>query len=257
MAYQTAFLFQLPHSVSFYSFVFWGTVCSYNFHWALTPNLFHNPIRLKVRWNVANRKLHFLLAGTALLLAFYFFVALRQHWFWLAGAMLLAFLYSAPKIPWRAMQHLKKIAYGKTVFLALSWTYVTAILPLLISGTPVKAAHLLFCVNRYYLIYTICILFDLRDREADRQEGIKTMVTQFELPMVNRLYWGSLATFFCTALGLLFHFPIASVTALLLPGIVLAAWYRWFKHHTSDYVYYILLDGLMIFSLPLLLLFRF
>src|SRR4028119_2069985 len=117
MAYQTAFLFGRPHSISFYSFVFWGTVCSYNFHWALTPNLFQNPIRLKVRWNVANRKLHFFLAALALLLAFSFFVALRQHWLWLAGAMVLAFLYSAPKIPWRVMQHLKKIAYGKTIFL--------------------------------------------------------------------------------------------------------------------------------------------
>jgi 1,4-dihydroxy-2-naphthoate octaprenyltransferase len=257
MAYQTAFLFKLPHSFSFYSFVFLGTVCSYNFHWALTPELFQNPILQKRLWNRANRKLHFFLAALALLLAMFFFMRLRQHWTWLAGAMVLAFLYSAPKIPWPAMQRLKRIAYDKTVFLALSWTYVTTILPLLISGSPVTAAHLLFCTNRFYFIYVICILFDLRDREADRQEGIKTMVTQFDLPSINRLYWGSIAVFFCTALALLFHFPIPSVVALLLPGLVLAARYRWFKENTSDYVYYILLDGLMIFSLPLLLLFRF
>jgi len=257
MAYQTAFLFGLPHSLSFYSFVFLGTVCSYNFHWTLSPELFQKPIPRKWHGKRINRKLHLILAGLALLLALYSFIALRQHWIWLSGAMVLAFLYSAPKIPWPAMQRLKKVVFDKTVFLALSWTYVTTILPLLINGAPITAAHLLFCINRFYFIFAICILFDLRDREADRQEGIKTMVTQFDLPSINRLYWGSIAVFFCTALALLFHFPIPSVVALLLPGLVLAARYRWFKENTSDYVYYILLDGLMIFSLPLLLLFRF
>jgi hypothetical protein len=257
MAYQTAVLFRLPHSTSFYSFVFWGTVCSYNFHWALTPALFQKAIPSKRAWNQANRKWHFCLAGLSLLLAFYFFIPLRQHWLWLSGAMLIAFLYSAPKIPWQVMRRLKMIAYGKTVFLALSWTYVTAMLPLLISGVAIKTEAILFCVNRFYLIYPICILFDLRDREADRQEGIKTMVTQFDLPSVNRLYYAALFVFGSSGLALLFHFPIPIVLALLVPGVALAVWYRWFQKNTSDYVYYILLDGLMIFSLPLLLLFRF
>jgi 4-hydroxybenzoate polyprenyltransferase len=249
--------FQASAFFFFYSFVFWGTVCSYNFHWALTPELFQNPI-LKSALEPGKPKASLFPGGSGPAAGFLLFLcAYGSIGLWLAGAMVLAFLYSAPKIPWPAMQRLKKIAYDKTVFLALSWTYVTTILPLLISGTPVKAAHLLFCTNRFYFIYAICILFDLRDREADRQEGIKTMVTQFDLPSINRLYWGSIAVFFCTALALLFHFPIPSVVALLLPGLVLAARYRWFKENTSDYVYYILLDGLMIFSLPLLLLFRF
>jgi hypothetical protein len=99
MAYQTAFLFKLPHSFSFYSFVFLGTVCSYNFHWALTPELFQNPILQKRRWNGQTGSFIFF-SGSGPVLAMYFFMRLRQHWTWLAGAMVLAFLYSAPKIPW-------------------------------------------------------------------------------------------------------------------------------------------------------------
>jgi hypothetical protein len=33
--------------------------------------------------------------------------------------------------------------------------------------------ELLFCCSRFFLIYAICILFDYRDRDQDKQEGIR------------------------------------------------------------------------------------
>lgn len=257
MAFQTAYLFHLPHNLLFYGFVFCGTVCSYNLHWALTPKLFQKPISDASGLDRIPLRVHVVLFIAALIGAGIFFILLRQHWLWLAAACALSFLYTAPKIPWRIARFLQKIAYGKTIFLTLAWTYITALLPLLITNTVIKGQHILFCVNRFFLIYAICILFDLRDRESDQQEGIRGMITQYDLPAVDRIYWGALLTFFITAFALLFHFPIRVVLAFVIPGFILAFAYSWFKGQKSDFVYNFLLDGLMIFSLPLLLLFGF
>lgn len=256
MAYQTAYLFHLPRLYPFYGFVFCGTVCSYNTHWAFTPKLFQNPISGKKGLDQIPVKVHLALAILALTGAFIFVVLLWPHWFWLAGAALLSTLYTAPKIPLPITRFLQKKAYGKTIFLTLAWTYITAVLPLLLTDTPFEWPHILFCVNRFYLIYPICILFDLRDRASDRKEGIKSMITEFSLPAIDVIYWGSLVVYFATSLALLFYFPIPVVLAFGVPGLILAFWYAWFKKQAADWVYNFALDGLMVFSFPLLLLFR-
>lgn len=256
MAFQTAHLFGLQHLPLFYGFVACGTVCSYNTHWAFTPKLFQNPMPGKTGLDQIPVPVHLALAFAALAGALLFFVWLWPHWFWLAGAILLSALYTAPKIPLPITTFLKKKAYGKTIFLTLAWTYITAVLPFLLTDTAMQASDLLFCVNRFYLIYPICILFDLRDRESDQKEGIKSMITEFPLPAIDVIYWGSLAVYFATSLLLLSYFPIAVVLAFLLPGAVLAAGYGWFKIQDADWVYNFALDGLMVISLPLLLLFR-
>src|SRR6476661_8326698 len=181
MAFQTAYLFRLPHQYLFYGFVFCGTVCSYNTHWGFTPKVFQNPISDGNGLDRIPVKLHLALAVLALIGSFVFFILLWHHWFWMSGAALLSFLYTAPKIPLPITRFLQKKAYGKTIFLTLAWTYITAVLPLLLTNTPMEPQHLLFCVNRFYLIYPICILFDLRDRASDRHEGIQSMITQFSL----------------------------------------------------------------------------
>jgi 4-hydroxybenzoate polyprenyltransferase len=199
--------------------------------------------------------IHFILACAALVGAFILLLLLWQHWFWLSAAAALSFLYTAPKIPLRITRFLQKIAYGKTIFLTLAWTYITAVLPLLITNTPILTQHIIFCVNRFYLIYAICILFDLRDRESDRKEGIKGMVTQFNLEAVDLVYWGSIIVYIATSLALVFYLPMQVVFAFLIPGLILTVGYSWFKKQETEFVYNFLLDGLMIFSLPLLLLF--
>ena len=175
----------------------------------------------------------------------------------LFAAALLSLLYTAPKIPWQPARWLQRIAYGKTIFLSLAWTYITVLLPILLTHSRISDSQLTYCVNRFFLIYAICILFDLRDRESDRSQGIKSMITQFGLPAVTRLYYGTLAAFFCSVAPLLLSMPPLAVAALSAPGIVLLFSYNWFAENPTDITYYLLLDGLTVFSLPMLLLFGF
>jgi hypothetical protein len=81
------------------------------------------------------------------------------------------------------------------------------------------------------------------------------MITEFPLPAIDVVYWGSLVVYFATAVALAFYMPISVVLAFSIPGLILAFGYKWFKKQAADWVYNFALDGLMIFSLPLLLLF--
>jgi 1,4-dihydroxy-2-naphthoate octaprenyltransferase len=125
------------------------------------------------------------------------------------------------------------------------------------ADTQWEVPHYLFSINRFFFIYAICILFDLRDPESDKKEGITILITYFNIRQIDVLFWWVLVVFFITTAWLSFYVAVGVTIALLLPGFVLAFYYHWFKRHRSDYVYYFILDGLMIFSLPLLLLFQF
>ena len=257
MASQTAYLFHLPHIYLFYGFVFCGTVCSYNTHWAFTPKVFQNPIPHRNGLAQIPLPVHIVLAVAAVIGAGVCFILLWPHWFWLVGAGFLSGLYTAPKLPLPFAPFLQKIAFGKTIFLTLSWTYITAALPLLLTNNSMETPQILFLINRFCLIYAICIIFDLRDRESDRKQAIKSIITNASLPTVNRIYWATLLVYFATTLALLFYFPVTVGLAFVIPGLLLAFGYGWFKKQRSDFVYNFILDGLMVFSFPLLLLFGF
>jgi 4-hydroxybenzoate polyprenyltransferase len=248
MVYQTDQLFNLEYRKSaFYAFVFCSTICSYNFHWYLTPVTGTELIR--AHWTQKHRRLHLLLYAAGLVGAGYFVLQLLEHWFWLAGAVLLTFLYSAPKLPYKPFTALRKIAIGKTIFLAFVWMYVTSFLPIMIAGVSFRWEYLLFCISRFFLIYSICIIFDYRDRENDRKEGIKSMITFFDDRGVDLLFFISLSIFAAATMLLYFTgISMLIVLLLLLPGVILLALYRYAKRTFSDYLYYFVLDGLMMCS---------
>jgi len=256
MCAQTFLLFHLQPNKYFLWFVFFGTVCSYNFHWYFTPSGASHGA--KVHWSVNHKWVHVFIFFLGLAGACYIALHLKQYWKLLALSAFITFLYSAPKIPASPFRYLKQIAIGKTIFLALTWTFITAIIPMIISGDLSKPAALVFAVNRFFLIYPVCILFDYRDRRQDAAEGIRSMVTHFDEGGINILFWGSLCAFAVSTVLLLFYsIPILFGALLFLPAPILAALYSSTKKSVSDCRYYFVLDGLMMLSGLLLLVISF
>jgi 4-hydroxybenzoate polyprenyltransferase len=256
MIYQTFLLFQIPAILSFVLFAFSGTLCSYNFHWYLTPSLYGQS--RKAAWSYTNKTLHAVLFTFGVLGAVYFGYQLLHYWEWLLATAFITFLYSAPKIPLKPFRWLKNIAIGKTIFLAYSWTHITAFLPIELSGVAWDTPHYLFVINRFFLIYPICILFDLRDKEEDKKEGIRSMITELSYKGVSIVFWGSLVVFYLTTVALFWTgFSIPVVIALFIPGMVLSFLYTYSQRNLSDYYYYFALDGLMMLSGLLLLFIHF
>lgn len=248
MVYQSyALVIGKPVNPYFAAFVFFSTVCSYNFHWALTPHMLAPSHRLQ--WDEKHKRYHFLLSAAGLVGAVVCFYFIKEHWFYIGIAAVLSFLYSAPKISFPPFQWLKKIAIGKTIFLAMAWTYVTAMLPVLIEENTITVKAVLFCISQFFLIYAICILFDFRDRENDKAEGIRSMITYFDEKGIDILFSFSIAIYIIL-IGLLNYEGIewSNIVFLSVPAIILVFLYQYAKRNFSDYLYYFVLDGLMMFS---------
>lgn len=249
MVFQTyTLLLEQPVNRPFLAFVFFSTVCSYNFHWMLTPHSVHPSARLN--WSYQHKGLHLVLFLTGLSLsALLFYLYLTHYWRWICLAAILTFLYSAPKISLPPFLWLKKFAIGKTIFLALVWTYVTTALPLFIEHAAGKEKMLSYFLGEFFFIYAICILFDYRDRKDDIAEGIRSMITYFQDKGITRLFAMSvmLSAFFFLALWWL-GMQWTWVILLLFPLILLVFLFPVAKKNYSDYLYYFILDGLMMLS---------
>ena len=251
MLYQTyTIIIGKPVDLYFAAFAFFSTVCSYNFHWALTPHSIAPSHRLQ--WDEKHKSYHLLLSITGLTGSAIFFFYFIDKWIYIIPAAILTFLYSAPKIPLPFFQLLKKVAIGKTIFLAMIWTYVTAALPILVEDKFTTQA-LLFCTGQFFLIYAICILFDFRDREDDKADGIRSMITYFNERGIDMLFALSVIVFI--TFTLLLHqtgLPWINIIILLIPVFILVSLYKYSKRNFSDYLYYFILDGLMMLSALLL-----
>lgn len=247
MVYQTyTLIIEKPLNIYLVAFVFFSTVCSYNFHWALTPHSIAPSQRLQ--WDQKHKSYHLMLSVVGLIGAAVFFFFFKEKWYYILPSAVLTFLYSAPKIPHPAVSALKKVAFGKTIFLAAIWAFVTTLLPVLIEDA-LSLKALLFFTGQFFLIYAICILFDFRDREDDKADGIRSMITYFNEQGINILFSISATVFIILTLLLKqFGIPWLNILLLLVPIAFVAGLYNHAKKNFSDYLYYFILDGLMMFS---------
>ena len=254
MVYQTGFMFDFIPSKTFYGFVFLGTLCSYNFHWYLTPSDFGSS--RKVNWSIRNKTVHLVLFVLSGIGAAYTGFLLIGHWQWLLITAFITFLYSAPKVEHPVFIFLRRIAVGKTIFLAFMWTHITSILPIAITNIHWQTQHYVYVVNRFFFIYPICILFDYRDRHEDKKAGIRSLITFLDERGIDILFWCCLAVSLLTLIWLWqLSFHIVIFLIFLLPLLILAFLHGYSKRNFSDYLYYFILDGLMMFSGLLLLVF--
>jgi 4-hydroxybenzoate polyprenyltransferase len=247
MIWQTDQLLDLHYPQNaFYLFVFFSTICSYNFHWYLTPGTYSASER--IRWGDRHRTLMLLLCGIGIIGSLWFFWQLREHWLVLCGSAVLTFLYSAPKVPHPAFRWLSKIAIGKTLFLTFVWTYVTTLLPALVAGKFATLPLVFLTLHRFCLIYGICILFDYRDLESDKKEGIRSLITVLDIKNLNRLYYFTLLMAAVCA-GLMGPFTtFTAIISLMVPVVVTALLTHKAHQNDSDYLFYFVLDGCMALS---------
>jgi len=239
----------------FLLFVLFSTLCSYSFHWYLTDHsVLPSP---RINWLKKNRLVYVVFFWVGLAGAATLFFYLLPFWHWLLLAAIITFLYSAPKIPHPFFRALRKVAWGKTIFLALVWMMVTTLLPFIVSGEPWRNDFTFFIISRFFQIYAICILFDYRDREDDKADGIRSLITYLNEKEILTLFVSSILVFIGFTLLLLPQgYPVQTVVLLLVPGIITACLYNYARKHFGDFFYYGVLDGLMAFSALLLLIAR-
>ncbi len=242
------------HNTYLIPFVVSATLASYNFHWFLTRP--KKGISRRGDWTIRNKILLFILMSAGMIGSAWFFLPLKEHWIPIGASVLITFIYSAPKIP--AFEKLNRIAVAKTLFLTIVWVYVTTILYFFVKDLRFSSKEILFCLSRFFLIYCICILFDYRDREDDRKQGLSSLPVIVSDRTLTIIFYGSAALFVLATLALYWHgFSLINVVLLLAPGLIVTSLYNYARTHYSDFLFYFVLDGMMALSSLLTLLISF
>lgn len=243
----TLLLLQKDPGYDLAGFVLFSTLCSYSFHWYLTSGSVIPSER--IGWLKKYRYIHIVLFIIGLAGSTYFFLHLLSYWFWLLIAAFATFLYSAPKIPHPWFRLLRRVAIGKTIFLAFIWMYVTSVLPLIVAEAGWHDGMTLYAISRFFFIYAICILFDYRDRADDKAAGVRSLITYLGEKSISLLFHSSIiVSLTCTFFLQPYVNNFISIVILLVPPVITWSLYDYARKNFNDLFYYFFLDGLMAFS---------
>jgi hypothetical protein len=235
------------HNSYFYIFVFAATLCSYNFH-LLAGAFFVNGKQPVKKVLTANADTLIFISLPAVAVAY---TLLHQQYLlpYVAIAFAASFLYSLPLLPLPYFKKIRSLGVVKTLLLAITWTYVTAFLPLQKPGALFGTAELIFFAHRFCFMLQLCLIFDLRDVAVDKVKGLHSLATDISLQTANRLFYGLAAAFGVFTL-LLFHFipSVYLVLAFAMVQFAAVVLYTTPQQYRSYFFYFFLVDGLMILS---------
>ncbi len=170
-------------------------------------------------------------------------------WSMIGGCLLLgilSFAYSLPILPFKSRKRLREYGWLKIAALASVWTVVTSILPVLywhhsIAKFPYEV------LLRFAFIFTLCIIFDLRDVRKDAAENIQTLPNTIGLKNSYRLIDVSIIVFMVMSLLQYVRYPVwerlagSFITAVLTHFVAI-----YLRKHPTERRYALLGDGLML-----------
>jgi hypothetical protein len=237
-------LIQQPLNIHLTAFVFFATLCSYNFHYLLAHFSFQKKFSLQLLYNKYTGILLLLTGGIGVLLVFSAASILLIN---VVIAFLLTFLYSLPLLPFKQLAFTRRAGFVKTLLLAFTWMFVTAYLPLSQTNAAFTTAGLLLMANRFLFMLMLCILFDNRDVSVDKIHGLHSLAT--DLPAtVMQLLMVVIFTALIVINFLLGNCGISSrqVLALQVAAIINVIIYFLSRKKQGYFFYYFVVDGMMV-----------
>ncbi|MFT3902218.1 MAG: hypothetical protein QM727_03555 [Niabella sp.] len=239
----------------FPAFLFFAVLSVYNLYWhsASTAGAGNGK---RINWLRRYHAVHFPLFIVAGLGTLVFLIYEPDLLVWVLPAAIITLIYASPKIPIKRLWFLRRLLWGKTVFLAAAWFYLTTVLPLMLYEKQWGMDDFVFCLNRLLLIFSICVLFDMRDTEYDAARGIKSIPIKLRPQKVKMLF--GLCVFICIITALYFlNKSFRQSISLFVPAIIVGLIVPKDIKQKSDYFFYFILDGLMALSPILYLLLGF
>lgn len=246
LCYQTGMLLHIPIHAYLYAFVFFATLCSYNFYWMLgSYQLARSDMRLFLKKHYTNI-IFFSIAGLGALIT-----AWQQPAIWplMIAATLLTLLYAVPLMPFPALHFTRKAGFLKPVLLSLTWAFVTVYIPCRAAAVPDSILTWLLFSNRFLFMLMLCIIFDKRDEQLDKIRGLHTLATDVPTKQLRIIMAVIFIAYLANGVVLRLYFhDLAQIAALLIIGIVTAVVYLYSQKRRGYFFYYFLVDGLMLFS---------
>lgn len=247
MCYQTYTLLHIKGDILVYGFLFFSTLCSYNFYWLLSKYSFRKKAGLPVfvKDNLSYGVL-FLFSAAGTLITLSELPSIVPH---AAVAVVLTLLYSLPLWPFPVTQRLRKAGFLKTTLLAFTWAYVTTIIPgVSIPPSGWQTLVTLFAA-RFFFMALLCIIFDTRDITVDKMNALRSLATDVSSRSLALIMWIVFSCYIAAGIAVRVHFrDNAQLVAFLVTGVMVWTVYQVSRKPRGYLFYYFIVDGLMLFS---------
>ncbi|NBV13335.1 MAG: hypothetical protein EBS07_04605 [Sphingobacteriia bacterium] len=172
-----AMTYQMGHAVNdkvrnlyLYS-LFFATLIIYNLYKLIPFSEFNsdNPSK-KYVW------INFIALGIGIIGLLYNYQGWLHLWGYLLIPLLATLIYFFPRFSFRWSRSIRKWVIAKPILLALVWVILTGVIPLVpIQLTP---DLIIFLILRFVFLIDICLVFDIRDRLIDRNQGYSDWVSE-------------------------------------------------------------------------------
>jgi len=240
--------------------IFFATLFEYNLHRFITVVTNKEALNSdKHKWVRENLKGFYLLVSLSVI-AFVCvtFLAKKEVLITLVPIAAITVFYSLPVFGnKRTVFRLREIPYLKIFLIAFVWASSTILLPIIQSDNTFNNTHVIvMLVERFFFVFAITIPFDIRDIEADKQAGLKTIPLLINENKSLTISYLSLFVFFIISF---FHYQILNYWLIILPLSISTLTTFIFlnsrKIRNLPYYHYGILDGTMLFQGLLVLVF--
>ncbi|RYD68937.1 MAG: hypothetical protein EOP53_28005 [Sphingobacteriales bacterium] len=162
--------------------------------------------------------------------------------------MLLTLLYSLPLWPVKFARKLHRLGFLKTFLLALTWTYITVMIPVTGHDASAIAVFSLFFA-RFFFMLMLCAIFDSRDIAIDKMNSLRSLATDVSESRLKLIMGISFTLYICAGFFLRYlNGGDIQLWAFLITGLA-TFWVYHLSHKKRGYFfYYFIVDGLMLFS---------
>jgi hypothetical protein len=247
LAFQTTLLLKPHNSFYDYGFIFFATLCSYNFYWIVSKFSFSEKYSIGKLIEKEAMSLSLMLLSAAGLL-FCFYQSAVDAWF-VFTAIFLTGIYVIPLLPFRFLQFTRRAGVLKTVLLAFTWAYVTAFIPLHKQYQFLNDADIFVFTRRFLFMLMLCIIFDNRDKAVDKIRGLHSLATVLNPRFLQLLIYFIFAILFISNFFYQdYGISLKQSIALQISTLALLAVYFYAAKKRSYFFYYFFVDGMMLFS---------
>ena len=246
LTFQTALLLQTEINDFVYGFIFFATLCSYNFYWIISKAAFTKGGSLKMMLQEKKTGLA-ILAFSAIGCVLCLYKHPLQVEF-IFTSFLLTCLYALPLLPFRPFYFMRKAGVLKTFLLAFTWAYVTVFIPLQKTYLLLSNAELFVFTRRFLFMLMLCIIFDNRDKAVDKIRGLHSLATVLKPAHLSIFIYLIFITLFAT--NFLYHYygiTFSQSVGLHISTVALLAVYFYSLKKRSYLFYYFFVDGMMLF----------
>ncbi len=240
--------------------IFFATLFEYNLHRLITVLTNKEALNSeKHRWVRENLLAFYILVSVSVVgFGVVALLAKPEVLFTLAPFAVITLFYSVPVFEkHKHLFRLREIPYLKIFLIAIVWSASTILLPIVQSGVTFGKVHIaIMLTERFFFLLAITIPFDIRDLEADRHSGLKTIPLLLNEKGAMYLSYLSLLLFILiSAMHYLSHNDWDLMSAMGISTITTFIFLKSEKIRKLTFYHYGILDGTMLLQGLLVLLF--